>query len=301
MIRPLLRHLCHGLLTAVALTALLPASALARVCVNDDAGQQICLAHPAQRIISLSPGGTELLYDAGAGSKLLATVDFSDYPAAARKLPRIGSAERLDLEAIIAWQPDLVVAWRSGNPKAQVARLEQLGLKVYRSEPRHFADISSTLERLGKLAGSEAVGDAAAAHFRTGIDALRQHYASATPVTVFYEIWEKPLMTVNGSHLISQAIRLCGGSNIFAGLSSLAPRVSREAVIARNPQAIVVGGLGENNRQWLSPWKAFPALSAVQHGNLFFVPPSTLQRPTPRMLDGVRSLCQDLEQARARR
>ncbi len=299
---PIVRTLCRRLLIAGALTGTLwPASALAKLCVNDDAGRQVCLTHPAQRIVSLSPGGTELLYDAGAGGKLLATVDFSDYPAAARKLPRIGSAERLDLEAILAWQPDLVVAWRSGNPKAQVARLEQLGLTVYRSEPRHFADIGSTLERLGKLAGSESVGDAAAAHFRAGIDALRQQYAHATPVTVFYEIWEKPLMTVNGRHLISQAIRLCGGSNIFAGLSSLAPRVSREAVIAKNPQAIVVGGLGENNRQWLSPWKAFPALSAVQHGNLFFVPPSTLQRPTPRMLDGVRSLCQDLEQARARR
>lgn len=286
----------------LALLLLLPAIALADDrCVQDDSGRQVCLSAPAQRIVALSPGATELLYQVGAGDRLVGTVTFSDYPAAARQLPRVGSYQRLDLEAILALRPDLIIAWRSGNPSTQVARLEQLGLTVYRSEPRRLADIRSTLIRFATLAGTEAVGRKVARHFHDSIVALRRHYADAAPVTVFYEVWNQPLMTVSGEHLISQAIQLCGGVNIFKDLSSLAPRVSQEAVIARDPEAIVVGGPGENDPRWLAPWKAFPALTAVQRGNLFFIPPSSLQRPTTRILGGIRHLCRDLEQARARR
>ena len=299
-----LRHARRGARLAPLLAALLLAanSAVgAARCVDDDSGARVCLEQPAERIVALSPGATELLFDAGAGDRLVGAVSFSDVPAAAKELPRVGSYKRLDLETILALKPDLVVAWVSGNPATQVARLEQLGVTVYRSEPLRFADVADTLERFSVLAGSEQTGGAAADHFRDGIAALRQRYADAAPVTVFYEVWEEPLMTVNGDHLISEAIRLCGGVNVFAGQTNLAPRISKEAVIAKDPEAIIAGGMGEDNPHWLEPWKRFPALTAVQRGNLFFVPPSTLQRPTPRMLEGSRLLCQHLETARGRR
>ena len=278
----------------------LPLPALAQLCVQDDASQQVCLKQPARRIIALSPGATELLFAAGAGEQLAAAVSFSDYPPAAQKLPRVGSYQRLDLEAIVALKPDLIVAWRRGNPMGDVARLQDMGFPVYISEPRQFEDVSATLERFGVLAGTELVAQGAANGFRAGIAALRERYADAAPVTVFYQVWDDPLMTVNDSHLISEAIRICGGVNVFGGLGALAPRISREAVLEKNPQAIVAGGMGEDNPAWLTPWKAFPSLLAVQKGNLFFVAPSTLQRPTPQMLAGTRTLCRHLESARAR-
>ncbi|WP_348679457.1 helical backbone metal receptor, partial [Alcanivorax profundi] len=178
----------------------LPLPALAQLCVQDDASQQVCLKQPARRIIALSPGATELLFAAGAGEQLAAAVSFSDYPPAAQKLPRVGSYQRLDLEAIVALKPDLIVAWRSGNPMGDVARLQDMGFPVYISEPRQFEDVSATLERFGVLAGTELVAQGAANGFRAGIAALRERYADAAPVTVFYQVWDEPLMTVNNDH-----------------------------------------------------------------------------------------------------
>lgn len=272
----------------------------AEVCVNDDRDQRLCLPQPATRIVALSPGATELVFAAGGGEQLVGAVSFSDYPPAAQKLPRVGSYDRIDLEAVLALEPDLIVAWVSGNPLNQVEQLQQLGLPVYYGEPRNFAGVSTTLERLAVLAGSETVGQGAANAFRNGIEALRQRYMQAAKVTVFYQVWEDPLMTVNDQHLISEAIRVCGGINVFADLPALAPRISREAVLERDPQAIIAGGMGEDDPAWLDPWRRFPSLQAVSKDNLFFVAPSTLQRPTPQMLAGTRALCSHLETARAR-
>lgn len=271
----------------------------ASVCVTDDRQRSVCLEQPARRIVALSPAATELLFAAGAGDRLVAAVSFSDYPPAAQALPRVGSNQRLDMEAILDLAPDLVVAWGSGNPDAQLQRLEAFGITVYYSEPLRFAQVATSLARLGKLAGTAEAGEQAAQGFRNKVTALRQQYSEQTPVSVFYQIWDQPLMTVNGDHLISQALTVCGGVNVFADLDSLAPRISREAVLEKDPRAIIAGGRGEEDQDWLAPWQAVAALQAVQRGNLFFVPPSLLQRPTPRMLKGTRQLCQHLEKARA--
>lgn len=289
------RRVLSGLLLGLTV------SANAQLCVTDDADRQVCVPEPAKRIVALSPGATELLFAAGAGEHMAAAVSFSDYPPAARQLPRVGSYKRLDLEAILALQPDLIVAWGSGNPMGEVERLIEMGFAVYVSEPHRFDDVGSTIERFGKLAGTEAVAAGTANGFRAGIAVLKERYANAAPVTVFYQVWEDPLMTVNDEHLISEAIRTCGGVNVFGGLSSLAPRISREAVLKQNPEVIVAGGMGEDNPTWLEPWKTFKSLHSVQQDNLFFVAPSTLQRPTPQMLAGTRTLCQHLDTARARR
>ena len=221
MIRPVHFRCCVGLaLTVLAMAVCAEPAAPAR-CVTDDAAREVCLAQPAQRIVSLSPGATELLFDAGAGERVVGAVGFSDFPEAAKKIPRVGSYKRLDLERILALKPDLIIAWRSGNPRAQTERLESLGQTLYYSEPRRFDDVASTLQRFATLAGSEAVGGARAQRFRHGIDALAKRYRDAAPVSVFYEVWEEPLMTVNGEHLISQVIDLCGGRNVFADLPAL--------------------------------------------------------------------------------
>ncbi|WP_168013348.1 cobalamin-binding protein [Halomonas salinarum] len=278
-----------------------PAQAAGVVCVTDDVGREVCLDAPAQRIVALSPGVTELLYAAGAGERLVGAVGFSDYPAAAASLPRVGSYDRLDLEALLALEPDLVVAWQAGNPQEQLARLPTLGLPVFFSDVDDFAGIAESLERFGELADTSAVADPAAAALRTEVAALRKRYADAEPVPVFYEVWEQPLMTVNGEHWISHSLELCGGENLFADASALVPRIGVEAVLARDPEAIITGGMGKADSGWLEAWRDYPRLTAVQRDNLFFIDPNLVQRAAPRLVEGTRRLCEHLEVARERR
>jgi iron complex transport system substrate-binding protein len=162
-------------------------------------------------------------------------------------------------------------------------------------------DIAGQLERFGRLAGSEAVGDAAAAQFRQRLERLRRTYAGKPPVRVFYQIWINPLMTVGGPQIISDAIRLCGGENVFSQLPQMAPTVSVEAVLTTDPEAIVATGMGDARPDWLDDWNKWPRMTAVKRGNLFHINPDFMQRHTPRILDGAEQLCADLEVARRRR
>ncbi|WP_246166722.1 cobalamin-binding protein [Marinobacter salinexigens] len=276
-------------------------TALGSVCATDDRDRQVCLEQSAQRIAALSPGATELVYASGAGDKVVAVVAYSDYPPAAKKVASVGSHTRLDLERLVALQPDLVIGWVTGNPQAQLAALDELGIPIFYIEPRSFDGVSSTIERLATLAGTEDEGFAEARRFREGIDELVARYRDADPVPVFYQVWDEPLMTVNNQHLIGKVISLCGGTNVFGDLERLVPRISDEAVLAADPEAILAGGMGEENRQWLDRWAAFPQLAATQQDNLYFVPPSLIQRPTPRLLQGSRLFCEKLDEARAHR
>ena len=287
------------LLLLLALVLANPAAAT--IAVRDDGGATLTLAQPARRIVTLAPHLAETLYAAGAGDALVGAVEYSSYPAAARNKPSVGGYSRLDLEAIVALKPDLVIAWQSGNSAAQIERLRALGLTVYLSQPRRIDDVAGEIERIGRLAGTEAVGDAAAARFRQRLAALRQRYGARPPVRTFYHIWQQPLMTVGGTQIISSVIALCGGENVFSKLPALAPTVSVEAVIAANPEAIVASGMGESRPEWLDDWKRWTSITAVARDNLFFVPPDLIQRHTPRLLDGAERLCQHLETARSRR
>jgi iron complex transport system substrate-binding protein len=289
-----MKRLCFSLLGALAC---LPARG--EIVVTDVSGVSIRLAAPARRIVSLSPHITELLFAAGAGARVVGTVDFSDYPPAARALPRVGG-HSLDLEAIVALKPDLVMGWESGNAAAAVARLRALGLSVHLSEPNRIEDIAGELERIGQLTGTGVTANVAAKAFRERYATLTARYSRQPPVAVFYQIWKQPLMTVNGKQIISDAIRLCGGRNVFAQLPILAPTVTVEAVIAVNPEVIVASGMGDSRPEWLDDWRRWTTLAAVARDNLYFVPPDLLQRHTPRILDGVEKLCMHLETARAK-
>ncbi|WP_372964841.1 cobalamin-binding protein [Marinobacter sp.] len=288
-------------LTALMAILLAPFAVQAEVlCVRDALQQDVCLPGPATRIVSLSPGATELLFSAGAGDKLVGVGAWSDYPPEAKQLPRVGDSSRLDLEVILTMQPDLTVAWVDGNPRQQVERLEQLGLRVFWLSPREFEDIPLTIERLGVLAGTSGVAQSEALSFRQGIHELKEHYRNAEPVRVFFQVWDQPLMTINQDELIGKAIELCGGINVFGHLPRLVPRISTEAVLEAAPEVVVTSGREGNDREWLEDWQAYPGMPAVAAGNLFLEPPDLLARPTVRMLEGVSHLCQTLEIARGR-
>jgi iron complex transport system substrate-binding protein len=232
---------------------------------------------------------------------LVGAVEYSDYPEAAKQLPRIGGYSRLDLEAIAALKPDLAVGWASGNSPAHIEKLRALGIPVYLAQPERIDDVAANLERYGELAGTQDAARAAAAGFRNRLAELRTQYGARPKVRTFYQIWKQPLMTVGGPQVISDAIRLCGGENVFGELKLLAPKVSIEAVLAADPEAIVASGMGEARPEWLDDWRQWKTMAAVRRDNLFFIPPDIIQRHTPRLVEGAARLCAHLEAARKRR
>ncbi len=286
------------ILTLALFVGFFTATASAAVEVTDDAGRTVRLEQAAQRIVSLSPHATELLYAAGAGESVVAVSEYSNWPAAALDLPRVGSGAGLNVEAIVAQQPDLVVAWLSGNAKAQLQQLERFGVPVFYSEPRNIDDIAGNLLALGRLAGSEAKAGQAARAFRDGVQKLRLHYAGRRPVTAFYQIWSQPLMTINGRHMISHWMQLCGAQNIFADLPDLAPAINPEAVLKADPELMLAGRHPGKREDWTARWRKWKGLRAVQGDHLYTVPAETLERQTPRALQAASELCRHVDRVR---
>jgi len=275
-------------------------SVLAAIEVRDDVGRAVRVDEPVQRIVSLAPHATELLFEVGVGERIVGTVSFSNYPAAARRIPHVGGYDNLDIEAIVALKPDLIVAWHSGNRHQQIERLSSLGLTVFYTEVRRIGQIPSLLRRFAKLTDHWREGDSAAQAFETKLVHLRETYSATEKVRVFYQVWNNPLMTINDEHFISAVLRLCGGTNVFAKLNALAPTISLEAVLAANPEMIVTSGMGELHGEWLKQWRQWKQLRAVETKNLVLIPPDLLQRPTSRLLEGTELLCREIEKARAR-
>jgi iron complex transport system substrate-binding protein len=273
-------------------------SAAGAVAVVDDAGRTVELAAPAQRIVALAPHIVENLYAAGAGRRIVGAVDYSDYPDAARDIPRVGSFSAFSLEAVVAAEPDLVVIWGSGNGMGTLAKLAPLQVPVYVSEPRTLADISRGLRALGALAGTAETAEIAARQFEAGIAGLRGSTTREQPLRVLFQIWNQPLQTVSGDHLISEVLALCGGVNLFADARTLAPKLNIESVLQRNPEVIIGSGAASGRPAWLDDWRDYPTLAAVANDALFYVDPDHILRPTPRLLLGARSLCEQLSRVR---
>jgi len=275
------------------LALLFSGNALAAVSAVDSDGRRVSLDAPAQRIVSLAPHVTEQLFAAGAGAKLVAVSEYSDYPEAAKALPQVASSGAVHLEMLLALKPDLVVAWRLEATSAALSRLESLGVPVFYSEPRRLAHLPDMIESLGELAGTAGVARPLAASLRTELTRLGAAYGGKQPVSVFYQIADKPLMTLGGGHFVSDAITLCGGRNVFAAATTMAPVVNVESVLATDPEAIV-----GTRDEWHAYWRRFPGLRAVRAGNLYTVPVNEMHRHGPRAIGATRLLCEHLEAAR---
>ncbi len=254
----------------------------------------------AGRIITLSPHLAELVFAAGAGDRLVGAVAFSDYPPAAREVPRVGDAFRVDYEAVAALKPDLVLAWTSGNAPETIARLGDLGFRVVALEPVDLADIGRQIVSIGELTGTRAAAGAAAADFQVRLDRLRAAATGGRSLRVFLQLSERPYFTVTDQHFLGQGLRLCGGTNVFGALPGLTAIVSVESVLDAAPQAIIASDMHAGEPGPLADWRSWPVLPAVRAGNLFLVDADLIARPGPRLLDGVEEMCGQLEEARAR-
>ena len=275
-------------------------AAHAEVRVHDVNGDAVVLAQPARRIVSLAPHLTELLFAVGAGDRVVGTVAHADFPEAARQLPLVGDSAMLDLERIAALQPDLVLVWRHGNAPQQLRRLASLKLPTYAHEARALGDISRGLRDLGTLTGQASEAAQRADAFDRAVDALRTRHVGQRRLRVFYQVWPQPLITLNGEHLISQALDVCGADNVFAAQRLLTPTVTEEAVLLADPDAIVTGWIpAYGGTPPLDAWHRLSALRAVRSGQLLTVNPDLLHRQSNRVVLGMQELCEKLDAARA--
>lgn len=289
------------LLRFMAVWCMVSSSAYAAIKVQDDAGDTVMLEKPAQRVVSLAPHVTELLFAAGGGERIIGAVDFSDYPAAARNIPRVGDNRQVDIERLIALKPDLLVVWRHNASSRQMDQLRKLGIPLFYSDPQKLNDIPDSLLRIGRLLGTEPQARQSAADLKRQIDALSARYRNRPTVRVFYQVWDRPLYTLNEHHIVSDAVRLCGGENIFARLATTAPSITAEAVLQENPEAIVSGDRRDQTVSGVEMWKRYPTMTAVKRGNLFAISGDLMNRSGPRIIAGAAELCERLEEARKRR
>ena len=286
----------RGALLAVALAAAHTASAEVRL--RDDRGVEIALAQPAARIVALAPHLTELAFAAGAGGKLIGVSAFSDFPPEAKKLPIIGDSAHVNLEEIARLAPDLVLAWRSGNPARNVAQLEARGLRVFVTEPSRLEDVPRLVRAIGRLAGTDSEAEARAARIEARLAALKTRHAGRRQLAVFYEIWHEPLMTVNGRHSVSAMLELCGGRNVFAAAAPLTPVISREQLLVADPDAILVSAIPSQAANALAAWRRWGTLRAVKRDAVYAIDPGLANRMGPRVVDGAEAICAALERAR---
>jgi iron complex transport system substrate-binding protein len=283
-------------------------AAVARAGIHvDDAGRRVEFSKPPLRVVTLAPNLTEFVYAVGAGATLVGTMDTSDYPEAAKHVERIGNYQRLDVERILSLKPDVVLVWQHGNQGRELGQFEAAGIPLFYVEPRRIDDVATTLERIGALLGHEREGQQHAAAYRQSIDELRGRYAKASPVSVFFQVWSQPLMTLNGQHLTSDLLALCGGRNVFAALPALAPQISVESVVAADPEAFFTAReSGGDTPAWrrdpqakaFRQWHDFRSLQAVSHGWMFSVSGDLVTRQGPRSAEGARAFCSALDEVR---
>ena len=266
--------------------------------VVDEDGNLIRLEKPAERIISLAPSVTELLFAIGAESQVVGVIEYSDFPPEAKTLQVVGRFDLLDIEKILELEPDLIIGWKSGNPRTSIEQLKRLGLSVYLVELNDLPSISTQMESLSKLAGTTIEAKEAINHFNQTYKSLVTQYSNRESVRTFYQVWESPIITTGGKELMNDIIELCSGENIFKAIDQIAPKVSLEAVIIANPEVIIGSGAGLTRPEWLNDWEIWPSLKAVSEEHVYFIPPDLVQRQTPRTLIGAKQMCEHIAKAR---
>lgn len=280
-------------------TIIMTLSLHAEISVMDDSEQTFTFYKPLTRIVSLAPHATELLYAAGADKQILGTVSYSDFPEAAKKIPRIGGYKKVDYEQLLALQPELVIYWQNGNPENMIEGLRNLNLQLFNNEPESFESVAVSIRIFGKILGTEAIAEKRASEYLARLAQLRKKYAevSSQKVTVFYQVWNQPLMTINHEHLINDVIEFCGGVNVFADIDHIAPTIDIESVLKKNPQ-VIIAGMAKGRESWLPEWQRWKTLDAVKKNNVYGIDASQIVRQTPRILDGAEEMCDIFQRVR---
>ncbi|MFY0665318.1 MAG: cobalamin-binding protein [Natronospirillum sp.] len=288
-------HRRFRIIALVLLASTLSPLVAADIRVTDDDANVITLSQPAQRVVSLVPHATELMFEVGAGHLVVGAAEYSNYPEAAKAIPRVGDYFALNLEAILALQPDLILAWHSSNVSTQLETLAQLNIPIFYTDPQNLEMIASTQRNFGILTGRTEQGEAVAQGFLDAMTDLQTEYGERERLRVFYQVWHDPIFTISNRNFIGELITLCGGENLFGEAPMLAPQVGRESVVAGNPHVILGGG---SDGTGLEIWQSTQEMSAVASGHLYNLNSDTIARPTSSLVTGARLLCEAIDQAR---
>jgi len=267
--------------------------------LRDDAGDTISVGAAPCRIVSLAPGTTAMLFAAGAGHCVVGTIAHSDEPAEAGRVMVVGDAETLDFEQLIGLRPTVVVVAVDVVQRVRIDRLRTLGIPVYQVHVTRLAQMPESLRRLGQLAGTEKVAKKKADELDAELAELDARYRNRAKVRVLYQIWDRPIYTIGGRHVITDALELCGAENVFADLETAAPAVTREAAVLRNPQLILASAPPGAADEWLAEWRKFPALAAVRDGQLVSHADARMDRMGPSVIAATANLCAVIDRARA--
>lgn len=254
--------------------------------------------HSAQRIIALAPHVVEMLAQLGVMDRIVGTTDHADFPEAANNIPRVGNYAKISIEDVLAADPDLIIAWKTGNPPDDLARLKKLGLTIVYSDPHALKDVAKELVYFSTLVNKEALGKKLANDYLTRLDTLTQQYADKEPVSIFYELWAQPLTTTARKSWSQQQLDVCKVDNPFVDSDTDYPQVNIEKVVLSAPRVIIQPSAHNDNAPKRINWQQWPKLPAVQH-NAFVRPNADkLHRMTPRSLDELDWLCQQIDNYR---
>lgn len=256
----------------------------------------IVSAKPVERIVSLAPHATEIAFAAGLGDKLVAVSERSDYPPEALKIEKVANYQGIKIERIIALQPDLIIAWPSGNPMRELDKLEQFGFKIYYSQTSSLQDIAHNIEQLSQYADDPSIGKNAARKYRNSLKNLKKRYHTDQPVRYFYQLSEQPIITVAQGKWPSEVFEFCGGVNVFEKSPAPYPQVSSEQVIVNNPDVIFTSEHAIKNGNMWQAWRS--QLTAVENNHVWQLNSDWINRPTPRTLKAIEQVCDYLESAR---
>jgi iron complex transport system substrate-binding protein len=269
--------------------------------VRDDAGERVSVSASPCRIVSLAPGTTAMLFAAGAGHCMVGTIAHSTEPAEAAKLKIVGDAETLDFEQLLALRPTVVVVAVDVVQRVRIDRIRALGIPVYQVHVTRLAGMPESLRRLGELSGTQEAANREADELAAALAGLGERYRSRTPIRVLYQIWDRPIYTIGGRHVITDALQLCGAINIFSDLKTAAPAITREAAVLRDPELILASAPPNASAAWLEEWRRFPAMAAVRSGALISYADERIDRMGPSVIDATSNLCAVIDEARTAR
>tara|TARA_B100002019_G_scaffold60352_1_gene51722 strand:- start:329 stop:1240 length:912 start_codon:yes stop_codon:yes gene_type:complete len=264
----------------------------------DDLGNELFLENPASRIIVLGPNLVEIFFSIGVGSKIIGVDEASDYPIEVKKIKKIASYNSINYEEIASLSPDLIFMWSTGFSFSKIKKLKDLGIPVYLSQPKKILDIEKLIRSAGYLTGNTRLSDEVASKFVDELNTYKKKYEHKTKIPVFYQVWDEPLQTLNGDHIVSDIIELCGGINIFNSMHEIAPKVTIESVILNNPSVILIGAKGKSKNIWLDNWSNWQIINAVKNNQIFIINPDLVVRESPRIIQGVEEVCDILDKAR---
>jgi len=250
----------------------------------------LALSSPALaglRVVSLAPSLTEIVVELDSADLLVGVLDAGERPAAIADVPSVGRYGQLDMERLLSLKPDLLLLWPGSVGAGQRDQLKRLNIPTFIAEPHTLTQLAAQIEAIAEQLGRPERGAKRAAVLRAQLEGMRQRYQRDVPLRVFYQVWDKPLYTVGGGQIISDALEVCGARNVFADLNLPAPQVSIEAVLQRDPEVIVVGDQAQ-----LGAWRVWPQVAAVRQGRLLLVTDKGLERPSGQMISATAKLCQ---------